>query len=59
MDNTITINFATYKKLKKAYQEALKNNETIFIFEGHELLINYAKYLLQYLDMQLGVKNDI
>lgn len=38
------------KKLQKAYDKAVKKGDKIFIFEGTALLVNYAKYLLQYLN---------
>jgi hypothetical protein len=49
----ININMPTYKKLKKAYEQALKDNQNSFIFEDNELLVSYAKYLLQYLEDKL------
>jgi len=52
----ININMPTYKKLKKAYEQALKDNQNSFIFEDNELLVSYAKYLLQYLEDKLNVK---
>lgn len=37
-------------KLKKAYDKALLSQKVEFEFEGHTLLIGYAKYLLEYLE---------
>jgi len=39
----------TYELLKKQYNEAVAANQTSFIFEGNELLVSYAKYLIEYL----------
>ena len=38
------------KKLKKAYDSAILTQNIEFEFEGHTLLIGYAKYLLEYLE---------
>lgn len=38
-----------YKKFKKAYKEAEKNNQLSFMFEDKEVLVTYAKYLIEYL----------
>lgn len=37
------------RKFRAAYNSAKKANEESFVFEGHEFLVAYAKYLLQYL----------
>ena len=39
------------KRFKRAYHKA--TTET-FVFEGHEFLKDYAKYLIQYLETELG-----
>lgn len=41
------------QEFKKCYNEALKNNQEIFIFEEQEILVTYAKYLIEYLDMKI------
>jgi hypothetical protein len=45
----MTINKVIYQKLKSEYDVAVKNKIEIFTFEGEELLTDYAKYLLQWL----------
>ena len=40
------------KFLRIAYLAALKRGDESFPFEGQELLVAYAKYLLEYLDSQ-------
>jgi hypothetical protein len=38
-----------YKKFKKAFKEAEKAGLTQFQFEDKEILVTYAKYLIEYL----------
>ena len=42
------------KRFKKAYQQELltyvSGTERVFTFEGNEFVIDYAKYLIQYLE---------
>jgi hypothetical protein len=47
-----TINFTRAKteELRTKYSEAVKNGLEMFLFEGHQLVTSYAKYLLEYLD---------
>lgn len=40
-------------ELKKQYNVVIENNLEVFIFDGSELLVSYAKYLIQYLETQL------
>ena len=41
----------TYRKFKLAYHDALKlPSQKVFIFEGHEILVQYGKYLIQYVE---------
>jgi hypothetical protein len=49
MNNTITFTPETFEKLKSSYQSALRNKEEVFTLEGHLILTEYAKYLIQYL----------
>lgn len=42
------------KKLKSEYEKAVKDEKESFIFEGHELLVSYAKYLIEYAETQLN-----
>jgi hypothetical protein len=48
------INFtpALYRKLKKEWVRAVAQNKDSFTFEGHVLVRDFAKYMLQYLEMQ-------
>lgn len=38
------------KKLKKLYNKAVEQETESFMFNGHEILTAYAKYLLEYLE---------
>lgn len=55
MPNTITFDRPTYMKLKRAYNKARDENRESFTFEGHELLVSYAKYLIEYLEDRLHI----
>ena len=50
---TIDFDKKKLKKLKKAYDKAMKANRDTFLFEGHALFGSYAKYLIEYLDSEL------
>ena len=43
------------KNFEKAYQNALADKKEIFIFDGDEYLVDYAKYLIEYFN---GLEND-
>ena len=47
--NTITFNQPTYQRFKSEYQKAVNSKKQIFIFDGNELLTDYAKYMIEYL----------
>ena len=42
----------TIKALKRAYIRARDSNADTFIIDGNEFVTGYAKYLLQYFEMQ-------
>lgn len=52
----ITWTPAMAKRLKTAYAEACKTKtkDETFMFDGHEFVLGYAKYLIEYLEMQFG-----
>jgi hypothetical protein len=39
-----------FKKFKRLYLKALKNNQDQFVFEGNDVLVAYAKYMVEYCD---------
>ena len=49
MSNTMSVDLSTFSRLKKEYQNAVVNSKNTFIFDGNELLTDYAKYLIEYL----------
>ena len=55
-DPTIIFNVKVLTKLKKAYVTAKYLDQTQFTFEGNEVLTDYAKYLIQYLNIRFGIK---
>ena len=46
---TITFNHPTYQRFKNTYNTAVKDNVEMFVFDGHEFLTAYAKYVMEYL----------
>lgn len=50
----MTFNLEEFKSLKEAHQEAVDTDKESFIFQGHELLTSYAKYLVEHLENVYG-----
>jgi hypothetical protein len=48
MSNTISVDKSTFSRLKNEYQNAVNTSQNTFMFDGNELLTNYAKYLIEY-----------
>lgn len=42
------------ERLRKAWQAAVDQGKDEFMFEGNLFLTDYAKYLLEFLDLKLG-----
>jgi hypothetical protein len=40
--------------LKRAQAHAIETKQDQFKFEGHDMLVSYAKYLIEYLETQFG-----
>lgn len=53
----------SFEELKKEYEKAVDAKDDVFLFQGQEILVSYAKYLIEYLDtqfkMQFMTKNQI
>lgn len=51
-----SINFdrTKLKELKQLYSIAVKDGRESFMYEGHELLTSYAKYLIEFLTDRLS-----
>lgn len=48
----ITFTPSKLKNLKEAYRTAVEAHQDSFWFDGSEVLTSYAKYMIEYLDMQ-------
>lgn len=48
MSNTISVDKSTFTRLKNEYQNAVNTSQNTFMFDGNELLTDYAKYLIEY-----------
>ena len=51
----ITFTPAKYRRLKLAYDYAVKEGQERFDFEGEVFVTAYAKYVLEYLKQRLDV----
>jgi hypothetical protein len=47
----IEFNETTLQQFKKAYKKATNELKTVFTFEGNEFDSGYAKYLIEYLEL--------
>jgi hypothetical protein len=54
---TITWTLPKALRFKRAYLRASQEegSDGVFLFEGHEFVVGYAKYLLRYLEMKWGI----
>jgi len=50
---SVSFDKAKMDQLQVAYDKAVAAGDDQFVFEGHELLTQYAKYLLEYLETKL------
>jgi hypothetical protein len=48
----ILIDRNDYLELKHLYKQALRNDEEVFVWNGQDILPQYAKYLIEYLEMK-------
>jgi hypothetical protein len=49
---TVNFDYAMLQRFKRAFKKATKESKEVFIFEGNEFVIGYAKYLIEYLEEQ-------
>ena len=49
---------AKLTKFKRDYAKAITDGKVTFMFEGHEVLVRYAKYLIEYLENRFGMTGD-
>lgn len=52
MYDYVQIDKVDFDILKNLYNKALEEGEDQFRFKGQSILVNYAKYLIQYLEPQ-------
>lgn len=50
MTDTIHFTQDKYDRFIKEYNKAIEDNKNDFLFEGHQFLTSYAKYLIEYYD---------
>jgi hypothetical protein len=53
VSDILHLNRNDYLDLKRHYEQAVKDGKTQFTWRERELLVAYAKYLLEYLDIEL------
>jgi hypothetical protein len=51
MEN-ISVNITDFKELKKKYLKAKKDKEETFIWKDREILVSFAKYLIEYIESE-------
>lgn len=56
MDTSIEFTEEQFILFKKAYDDAVKLDHRIFIFDGKELLTGYAKYVVEYIEPKFKKK---
>lgn len=49
MTNSISFDSSKFIRFKIEYENSVRNNKRIFMFEGHQVLTAYAKYMIDYL----------
>jgi hypothetical protein len=54
----MTFNEEKILRLRAAYEKAVRDERTVFIFDGDKLLTTYAKYLLEYLEWKSSIEGD-
>lgn len=59
--NTVAgeFNFNRAQKLRREYQKHIKkSDEPIMMHEGQELFVQFAKYLVEFLEMQFPLSSE-
>jgi hypothetical protein len=56
--NTISFTPESFARFKRDHAYARAEGFDAFTFEGHEVLVEYAKYMIAYIQMQIGEKPD-
>jgi len=55
MSDKVTISWdrAKLERFKQAYKKAVDARSDTFTFDGHDFVVGYAKYLIEYLEGRL------
>lgn len=54
-DPTIIWTVPKLKAFIKVYARAVADGKPTFVFEGHEFVVEYAEYVIQYLQRRFGL----
>lgn len=54
MSEEVLITLGDLPALKRAYNTAVKEELSSFMYKGKEVLVLYAKYLIEYLESKKG-----
>lgn len=46
----MTVTLENIDEFKKLYDKAVKEKKEVFVFHGADVLVTYAKYVIEYLD---------
>lgn len=59
MDDHVSINEQELKTLKKDYNKAIEDGKQSFTFKGREVLVSYAKYMIEYLEGEFKKRRNV
>lgn len=48
--NVVEFTETSFERFKKAYEDASSEGKEQFTFEGNDVLVSYAKYVIQYVE---------
>lgn len=51
-----TVTIKDLPALKKAYKKAVEKNKDYFVYRDSEFITSYAKYLIEFLEMEINTK---
>lgn len=54
MRPNITFTQESFKAFKAEYEKHKDNQESVFQFEGKSFVVGFAKYLIEYVEMQIA-----
>jgi len=55
---TITWTLPKLKRFRRACRKADRSNAGVFTFDGHEFVVGYARYLIEYLETRLNPTHE-